>query len=211
MLKFQNFCGSALWLPLGGRLSTLPSPPAISARIWVSALRLALTQMLTKLRAARAGAFSAKFMNLAPSLLISNLLLWHFWCLVTLNISMIILGLITENELIALNSVTSQHGKYWLPIYWAFNLIKQARQSGNIETNRACEVLNEVSDRPHKIDENESSTLKYCMHLFLLQTPLLSKFKKFRYIILLVSLAHWPFYVEVGTLGGGRGGGTECT
>jgi hypothetical protein len=59
---------------------------------------------------------------------------------------MIIPGLITENELIALNSVTSPHGKYWLPIYWAFNLIKQARLSGNIESNRACEVLNEVGE-----------------------------------------------------------------
>uniref|UniRef100_A0A914WPQ6 Bestrophin homolog n=1 Tax=Plectus sambesii TaxID=2011161 RepID=A0A914WPQ6_9BILA len=50
-------------------------------------------------------------------------------------------GFLTEPERRAMEAVVSPHGKYWLPIHWAFHLIKQARLSGNIASNRGVELL----------------------------------------------------------------------
>uniref|UniRef100_A0A914X3D7 Bestrophin homolog n=1 Tax=Plectus sambesii TaxID=2011161 RepID=A0A914X3D7_9BILA len=50
-------------------------------------------------------------------------------------------GFLTEQELSAMESVTSPHAKYWLPIHWAFHLIKEAKASGLIRTERAVELV----------------------------------------------------------------------
>lgn len=59
----------------------------------------------------------------------------HFLCL----------GLLTEDEMIAMQSVSSSYVKYWLPIHWAFHLICEAREAGIVRTERAVELIQAVS------------------------------------------------------------------
>jgi hypothetical protein len=55
-----------------------------------------------------------------------------------------VIGFLTEKEGAAMKSVVSLHGKYWLPTHWSFDLVKQARKSGNISSDRAAELILEV-------------------------------------------------------------------
>ena len=53
-------------------------------------------------------------------------------------------GLITLPEIKALDSVSTSHGKWWVPIVWAMNLIKQARREGRVTDDFLMKVLMEV-------------------------------------------------------------------
>ena len=53
-------------------------------------------------------------------------------------------GVITRTEIQALEDVNTPHGKWWVPIVWACNLIKQARKEGRIGDEFLMKVLMEV-------------------------------------------------------------------
>ena len=55
-------------------------------------------------------------------------------------------GVITRTEIQALEDVNTPHGKWWVPIVWACNLIKQARKEGRIGDDFLMKVLMEVRD-----------------------------------------------------------------
>jgi hypothetical protein len=77
-------------------------------------------------------------------------------------------GFLTEPERKAMESVVSPHGKYWLPIHWTFQLIREARQTGHITSDRAVEMIEDVSllyfgGKNCTIEEN--SSLNSCPEL----------------------------------------------
>jgi hypothetical protein len=43
-----------------------------------------------------------------------------------------------------MQTITTTHPKYWLPIHWAFNLVKEARVNGDVAHDRAVELVLEV-------------------------------------------------------------------
>uniref|UniRef100_A0A914UNU4 Bestrophin homolog n=1 Tax=Plectus sambesii TaxID=2011161 RepID=A0A914UNU4_9BILA len=53
-------------------------------------------------------------------------------------------GLITATEVKAMKEIVSPNGKFWTPVQWSMSVIRQARQRGNITSERA---VKEIYDR----------------------------------------------------------------
>ena len=57
----------------------------------------------------------------------------------------IVVGVITSNEVSALNDIDTPHGKWWVPIVWICNLVKQARSDGKIRDDYLMKTIIDVS------------------------------------------------------------------
>ena len=55
-----------------------------------------------------------------------------------------VLGIIHHGEVKAMEEVKTPHGKWWIPMVWACNLLKQAYKEGRISNEISFKALLEV-------------------------------------------------------------------
>ena len=71
-------------------------------------------------------------------------------------------GVINENEVKAMNDVETPHGKWWVPVVWICNLIKEARKEGRIADDFLMKSLIDVSNTLKVMLMIHKKCLSYC-------------------------------------------------
>ena len=55
------------------------------------------------------------------------------------------IGVITMDEIQALEEVSTPHGKWWVPVVWSCNLVKQSRKEARIADDYSMKTILDVS------------------------------------------------------------------
>lgn len=62
-----------------------------------------------------------------------------------IDVSLLLAGFMTTDELKKLNHLYSDFNKYWMPLAWFANLASQARKEGRVKDDIALRLLMDVS------------------------------------------------------------------